>query len=73
MLTEQEVVDSIPNLYDLSWWPKDDFNELRGFTMKSLMKTLRMLLRSLLIILARKQKEMFSRLGGSSLRSDSQI
>ena len=35
MLTEEEVLDSIPDFYNLSWWPKDDFSEIKGFTMKS--------------------------------------
>ena len=35
MLTEEEVLDSIPDLYNLDWWPREDFNELNGFNLKS--------------------------------------
>ena len=35
MITEEEILLSIPNLYDLNWWPKDDFENIEGFTMKS--------------------------------------
>ena len=35
MLTEEEVLDSIPDLYNLKWWPKDEFNEIKSFKMKS--------------------------------------
>ena len=34
MLTEEEVLDSIPDLYNLDWWPREDFNELNGFNLK---------------------------------------
>ena len=32
---EQEVLDSVSDFYNLNWWPKDDFNEITGFNMKS--------------------------------------
>ena len=35
MITEEEILLSIPNLYDLNWWPKDDFENIQGFNMKS--------------------------------------
>ena len=35
MITEEEILLSIPNFYDLGWWPKDDFDEIKGFNMKS--------------------------------------
>ena len=35
MITEEDILQSIPNLYNLSWWPKDDFDVIKGFTMKS--------------------------------------
>ena len=35
MITEEEILLSIPNFYNLGWWPKDDFDEIKGFNMKS--------------------------------------
>ena len=35
MLTEEEVLDSVPDLYNLEYWPRDDFSEIKGFKMKS--------------------------------------
>ena len=35
MITEEEILLSIPNLYNLNWWPKDDFENIQGFNMKS--------------------------------------
>ena len=35
MLTLREILDDIPDLYVLKWWPKDDFEDIKGFTMKS--------------------------------------
>ena len=35
MITEEEILLSIPNLYNLGWWPKDDFENIQGFNMKS--------------------------------------
>ena len=30
MITEEDILQSIPNLYNLSWWPKDDFDVIKS-------------------------------------------
>ena len=56
MLTEEEVLDSIPNLYNLSWWPKEDFKEIKGFNMKSLEEDFADALKNLTEYLGKKTK-----------------
>ena len=35
MITEKEILEEVPSLYNWEYWPKGNFEEMQGFTMKS--------------------------------------